>query len=138
MAHLQQEIQSFMTGSYTLTQSDFHPQNRKKKDFKFLGMRLTQSDDFSVSISQDTKSIKELPVGVNSFSEEEKKSLLKSLVGQLLYLDLTRPDLAFMIPDLSCSSSKTSDERLRVVKVLLRRVKESAKSIIYTETNSST
>ena len=56
-----------------------------EKDFKFLGMRLTQSDDFSVRITQDTKSI---PVGVESFSEEEKKRLLKSLVGQLLYLDL--------------------------------------------------
>ena len=108
-----------------------------KIEKKFLGMRLTQSDDFSVSITKDTKSIKELPVGVDSFSEEEKKSLLKSLVGQLLYLDLTRPDLALMISDLSHSSSKTSDERLRVVKALLKRVREPAKSIIYTETNSS-
>ena len=72
----------------------------EKKDFKFLGMRLTQSDDFTVSISQDTKSIKELPQGVDSFSEEKKRSFLKSLVGQLLYLDLTQPDLAFMISDL--------------------------------------
>ena len=43
-----------------------------------------------------------------------------------------------MISDLSCSSSKTSDERLRVAKALLRWVREPAKSIIYTETNSST
>ena len=37
-------------------------------------MRLTQSDDFSVSVSQDTKSIKELLVEVDSFSEEEKRA----------------------------------------------------------------
>ena len=92
--------------------SQFSISKIEKMDFKCLGMRLTQSDDFSVSITQDSKSIKELPVGVDSFSKEEKKSHLKSLVGQLLYLDLTRPDLAFMISDLSRSSSKTSDERL--------------------------
>ena len=51
-------------------------------------MKLTQSDDFSLSITQDAKSIKELPVGVDSFSEQKKKSLLKSLVSQLLYLTL--------------------------------------------------
>jgi hypothetical protein len=70
-------------------------------------MRLTQSDDFSVSISQDTKALKELTVGVDSFSEDKKKSLLKSLISQLLYLDLTQPDLAVMISHSSCSSSKT-------------------------------
>ena len=57
--------------------SQFSISKIEKKDFKFLGMRLTQSNDFSMSISQDTKSIKELPVGVDSFLEEEKKSLLK-------------------------------------------------------------
>ena len=76
-------------------------------------------------------------MGVDSILEEKKKGLLKSLVSQLLYLDLTRPDLAFMISDLSHSSSKTSDERLRVAKALLKRVRVPAKSIIYTETNSS-
>ena len=92
MMHLQ--------GHSTLAKSVFHLQNRKK-DFKFLGMRLTSSDYFSVNITQDTNSIKELTQGVDSFSEEKKRSFLKSLVGQLLYLDLTQPDLAFMISDLS-------------------------------------
>ena len=94
-------------------------------------MRLTQSDDFFFcEYIQDTKSIKELLQGVDSFSEEKKRSFLKSLVGQLLYI--LRPDttLAFMISDLSRSSSKTSDERLRVARALLKQVREPAKSII--------
>jgi hypothetical protein len=33
-------------------------------------------------------SIKSLPAGANSLKEEEKQSLLKCLVGELLYLDL--------------------------------------------------
>ena len=70
--------------------------------------------------------------------EEKKQSILKSLVGQLLYLDLTRPDLAFLIWDLSRSSSKTSDERLRVARSLLKKVREPAKSIVYHETLRST
>ena len=54
--------------------SQFSISKIEKKGFKFLGMRLTQSDDLSVSVSQDTKSIKELLVEVDSFSEEEKRA----------------------------------------------------------------
>ena len=61
--------------------------------FKFLGMHVKQTGDFAVSLGQDTKSIKDLPPGVDSLKEEEKQRVLKSLVSQLLYLDLTRPDL---------------------------------------------
>ena len=90
-----------------------------------------------MSLRQDTKSIKDLPPGVDSLKEEEKESVLKFLVGQLLYLDLTRPDLTFFISDLARSSSKTSDERLRVARALLRKVREPAKSIIYRNTRKS-
>ena len=111
----------------------------EQTSFKFLGMHIKQPDDFSMHISQDTKSIKSLPAGADSLKEEEKQMLLKSLVGQLLYLDLTRPDLAFLISsDLARSSSKTSGERLRVARILLRKVREPAKSIIYRPTGKST
>ena len=76
--------------------------------------------------------------GADSLKEEEKQTLLKSLVGQLLYLDLTRPALAFLISDLARSSSKTTDERLRVARILLRQVREPAKSIVYRPTGKST
>ena len=100
-------------------------------------MHLEQSDDFSVRITQDSKAVKSLPPGVDSLPEEEKHTLLKSLVGQLLYLDLSRPDLAFMISDLARSSSKTTDERLRIARILLLHVREPAKSIIYRPTDKS-
>ena len=48
-----------------------------------------------------------------------------------------RCDLAFLISDLSWSSSKTSDERLRVARALLKKVREPAKSIIYHYTRRS-
>jgi hypothetical protein len=101
-------------------------------------MHIKQTDDFSVHIKQDTKSIKNLPPGEDFLKEEEKQGILKSLVGQLLYLDLTRPDLTFLISDLARSSSKTSDERLRVARVLLQQVREPAKSIVYRPTGKST
>ena len=63
---------------------------------------------------------------------------MKSAVGQLLYLDLTRPDLTFLISDLARSSFKTLDERLQVTRALLRKVREPAKSIVYCHTGKST
>ena len=114
--------------------SHFSISKIEKSEFKFLGMRLKQTPYFAVSLSQDTTSIKDLPQGVDSLTEEKKQSILKSLVDQLLYLDLTRPDLAFLISDLSRSYSKTSDERLRVARALLKKVRGPAKSIVYHET----
>ena len=61
----------------------------EQSSFKFLGMHIKQTDDFSVHIKQDTKSIKSLPPGADFLKEEEKQGILKSLVGQLLYLELT-------------------------------------------------
>jgi len=42
-----------------------------------------------------------------------------------------------MISDLARSSSKTTDERLRIARILLRHVREPAKSIIYHPTGKS-
>jgi hypothetical protein len=44
----------------------------EQSSFKFLGMHIKQTDDFSVHISQDTKSIQNLPTGADSLKEEEK------------------------------------------------------------------
>ena len=54
----------------------------------------------------------------------------------MLYLDLTRPDLKYLISDLSRSSSKTPDERLMVARAILKRVRELVKSIVYTRSNT--
>ena len=117
--------------------SQFFVSKLEHSSFKFLGMHVKQTEDFSVSIRQDTKSIKDLPPGVDSLKEEEKQGVLKSLVGQLLYLYLTRPDLTFLISDLAKSSSKTLNERLHVARALLRKVRVLAKSIIYRNTGKS-
>ena len=99
-------------------------------------MRIVQSLDFSMSISQDSKAIKDLPAGAGSLTEEKKVGLLKQLEGQMLYLNLTRPDLTYMISDLSSSSFKTPDERLMVARALLKRVREPVKSNVYTSSNT--
>ena len=56
--------------------SQFSVSKIEKKEFRydgFLGMRLKQTDNFSVSLSQDTKSVKDLPQGVDSFTEGKKQ-----------------------------------------------------------------
>ena len=56
-------------------------------------MCIKQTADFAVSLVPDTKSIKDLPPGVDSLKEEEKQSVLKSLVGHITLprLDPTEP-----------------------------------------------
>ena len=69
--------------------SQFSISKLEQSSFKFLGMHIKLTDDFSVHIRQDTKSIK-------------------------------RPDLTFLISDPPRSTSKTSDERLRVARALVQ------------------
>ena len=52
-------------------------------------MHIKQTDDFYGLIKQDMKSIKSLLLGADFLKEEEKQGIMKSLVGQMLYLDLT-------------------------------------------------
>ena len=49
-----------------------------------------------MSISQDTKAIKDLLAGAGSLTEENKAGLLKQFIGQMLNLDLTQPDLTYV------------------------------------------
>ena len=74
----------FYSSVIVLLLSQFSISKIEKSSFKFLGIRFKQTADFAVSLSQDTKSIKDLPQGVDSLTEKEKQSVLKSLVGQLL------------------------------------------------------
>ena len=47
----------------------------EQSSFKFFGMHIKQTDDFSVHIWQDTKSIKNLPQGADFLKEEEKQGI---------------------------------------------------------------
>ena len=56
--------------------SQFTISKLEQSSFKFLGMHVKQTADFAVSLGQDTKSIKDLPPGVDSLKEEEKQSVI--------------------------------------------------------------
>ena len=98
--------------------------------FNFL--KIAQSLDFFVSLSQDTKAFKVLQSCGRILDGKESRN---NKTGQFLYLDLTRPDLKYMVSELSRSSSKTPDVRLVVARALLKRVKEPIKSITYSSSN---
>ena len=52
--------------------SKFSISKLEHSSFKVLGMHVKQTVDFAVSLGQDTKTIKDLPLGVDSLKEEEK------------------------------------------------------------------
>ena len=120
--------------------SQFSISKLEQSSFKFLGMHIISNRPMIfLCISGKIQVYKKSPPpGADSFKEEEKQAILKSLVGQLLYLDLTRPDLTFLISDLARSSYKNSDKRLCVARALLQQVREPAKRIIYRPTGKST
>ena len=80
--------------------SQFSISKIEHSSFKFLGMCINQTADFAVSLAQDTKSIKDLPLGVDSLKEEEKQSVLKSLVWSVTLprLDSTGPHFFYLRP----------------------------------------
>ena len=54
-------MEKFYSKVITPLLSQFCISKLEKGTIKFLGMKVVQSSDFSVSISQDTKLIKDLP-----------------------------------------------------------------------------
>ena len=125
---------SFMTVLVPLL-SQFSISKLEHSSFKFLGLHIKQTDDISVHIRQDTKSIKSLPPGCRFFEGRGETGCFE-VSGRST--TVPRPDMTFLISDLARSSSKTLDERLRVARALLRKVRELAKSIVYCNTGKST
>ena len=99
--------------------------------FVFCGMTLRQNSDRSIMVSQKeySQTIENLPDYTN-MSETEKVTLLKSVAGQCLYLNLTRPDLMFESSEI-LRVGKTTDERLKLAEKLLKKVKNGTGSIIF-------
>ena len=64
-------------------------------------MKIVQTVDFSMSLSQDTKTIKDLPAVVGSLMVKKKVELLRQLVGLTTRSVLYSLDLTYMISDLS-------------------------------------
>ena len=65
--HYQWKWQVFHHSSCPVTRSVLYLLELEESSFKFLGMHIKQTNDFSVHIKQDTKSIKNLPPGWRFF-----------------------------------------------------------------------
>ena len=104
---------------------DFFNISKTDEDsFVFCGMKISQSSDKSITVSQldYASNIEEIP-DYTHMTDPEKLTLLKSIAGQIMYLSLTRPDLVFEASDL-LRSGRTNDERLLLAKQLMKKVKD--------------
>ena len=99
--------------------------------FVFCGMSLRQNSDYSIIVSQKdyAQTIEDLP-DYSNMNDQEKTTLLKSVAGQCMYLNLTRPDLMFQSSDL-LRVGKTLDERLKLAEKLIKNVKNGTGEIIF-------
>jgi len=67
------------------------------ESFVYTGMsvRMDKSGRILINQNQYSEELPEVPKDAENYTEEKKKTTLRGVVGRLLYLNLTRPDLSF-------------------------------------------
>ena len=123
-SEFEQQVMKPLMETFNISKTDYDT-------FVFCGMTLRQNSDMSITVSQRdySQTIENLP-DYSKMSETEKVTLLKSVAGQVLYLNLTRPDLMFDSSEI-LRVGKSTDERLKLAEKLLKKVKNGTGNIIF-------
>ena len=123
-SEFEEQVMAPLMKTFNISKTDY-------ETFVFCGMTLRQNSDKSITVSQReySQTIEDLP-DYSKMNETEKVTLLKSVAGQCLYLNLTRPDLMFDSSEI-LRVGKTTDERLKMAEKLLKKVKNGTGNIIF-------
>ena len=113
--------------------SEFNISKKLLSNFEFTGMKITQNKDKTIHVDQKryAKTIEGIPPGHNNLTSAEKNKALRRIVGQCLYLTLTRPDICFLVNQISRSSSYNRDQRFLMSARLLKMLKVDMPPLIY-------
>ena len=83
--------------------------------------------------TQYIEELEDVPAGMeDNMSEDKLKAFLRQVVGKLLYLNLSRPDLAFKVNSLAKVSSSTDlKEKVKEARSLIKEIKSTQLEIKY-------
>ena len=93
----------------------------------------TEGTNIFMNQSQYIEELEDVPAGMeDSMSEDKLKAFLRQVVGKLLYLNLSRPDLAFKVNSLAKISSSTDlKEKVKEARSLIKEIKSTQLEIKY-------
>jgi len=90
--------------------------------FVYTGMSIRTDDKSRILLNQNqySEELEDVSKEAEKATEEKKKTILRGVVGKLLYLNLTRPDLSFRTNILSRIPAGTDlDEKIKEARELI-------------------
>ena len=120
----------------------FKIRSEQTQCFTYIGLQLTQHEDKSISVTQNSfaQSIKKIPVDssseVRDLVNEDERTHLRSAIGQLNWLaGISRPDLSFDVCQLSTQVTQATIRDLVQANKVIKRAKEDHGKILYPSLN---
>ena len=113
--------------------SEFSISKKLLSNFEFTGMKVSQGKDMTIKVDQRryARTIEGIPPNHNDLTPAEQDKALRRIVGQCLYLTLTRPDICFLVNQISRSSSYDRGQRFTMAAKLLKMLKTYMPPLIY-------
>jgi len=107
--------------------------------FVYTGMSVRSDDKLRIHLNQNqySEELTEVHKDAEKDTEEKKKTTLRGVVGKLLYLNLTRPDLSFRTNILSRIPAGTNlDEKIKEARELVEEARRTPLEITYGQIGS--
>ena len=117
-----------------LLRTEFKISKEQSNKFSYIGMAIrTDGQNILMNQNQYIEDLDGVTEGIeDSYSEVKLKEVLKQVVGKLLYLNLSRPDIAFKV-NLLARLGKDSDlkEKIKEARKLVKEIKSEKVEIKY-------
>jgi hypothetical protein len=118
----------------TTLRTQFKISKDQVRKFTYIGMALrSEGTNIFMNQTQYIEELEDIPVGMeDNMSEDKLKAFLRQVVGKLLYLNLSRPDLAFKVNSLAKVTSNTDlKEKVKEARSLIKEIKSTQLEIKY-------
>jgi hypothetical protein len=112
----------------------FRVSKDESRSFTYTGMSIRTDSRNRIFVNQNqySEELEDVPKDAEEDTEEKKKTTLRGVVGKLLYLNLTRPDLSFKTNMLSRIPAGTDlNQKLKEARELVTEARQNPLEIKY-------